>query len=70
MRRKVIGGLVLLNALLAGAIIAAPAVSQILPQGVWDCCKTDDGREPYCCRGCCWFIWNCAAQDDCQSQVE
>jgi hypothetical protein len=70
MRRKIIGGLVLLNAFLAGAIIAVPAAPQVLPRGVWDCCKTDKVGEPYCCRGCCWFIWNCAGQADCQSQVE
>ena len=55
MRRKLIIGLVLLNALLAGAIATTSGVTQIIPRGLWDCCEIDEAFEPYCCSHCCWL---------------
>jgi len=64
MRRKLVIGLVLLNGLLAGALLATPAETQIIPRGIRKCCKTDGGLEPYCCY-CCWFVTNCIENEDC-----
>jgi len=67
MRRKtIVAGLVVLNLVLGAAQFAAPAVSQIIPLGLFDCCKTDgpDG-EPFCCRDCCWITQNCISNQEC-----
>ena len=66
MRRKLIIGLVLLNGLIAAAMFALPAETQILPRGVFNCCKVDTGGDDFCCRSCCWLTWNCNDHDDCR----
>jgi len=60
--------LVALNLLLAVALAAGPARTQILPRGFRDCCKYDGAQESlgYCCPSCCWFTSNCLSDKDCQ----
>jgi len=70
MRRRLIIGLIVLNGLVAGALVATPATSQIIPRGLFNCCKTDDGFEPYCCSMCCWFYKNCRANIDCEASPQ
>ena len=65
MRRRLATGLILLNGLMAWAVLARPAETQIPPLGILDCCE-DDGEIPYCCFNCCWFIANCDGHEDCQ----
>jgi hypothetical protein len=65
MRKKLIVALVLLNALLAGAFLAVPADTQIIPRGIRNCCQSDGPGDRYCCRGCCWFTFNCFSDQDC-----
>ena len=64
MRRKLILGLVLLNGLFAAALISQPIETQIIPRGLFNCCK-DTGPDGYCCFRCCWFIVNCWDDEDC-----
>lgn len=66
MRRTIVVGLVLLNGILFAALITPPAETQIIPLGLWDCCK-ELGNSPdrYCCHNCCWFIENCDRDEDC-----
>jgi hypothetical protein len=68
MRRSLLIALVALNLLLAVALAAGPARTQILPQGILNCCKYDGSQESlgYCCFSCCWFTSNCRSHDDCQ----
>jgi hypothetical protein len=68
MRRKLLIGLGLLNALLALVLLAGLARSQIFPNGIFNCCKTAGAETNYCCINCCWFIPNCNGDDDCQDQ--
>jgi hypothetical protein len=69
MRRSVIIGLILLNGLLAAAIFAPPTISQIIPLGLVDCCKTESSEfGPYCCQDCCWFVANCVFNEDCDTE--
>ena len=64
MRRKLTFALVLLNLLLGIAILARSADSQVIPRGILNCCQ-QDGGDPYCCFGCCWFVYDCKTQRDC-----
>ncbi len=67
MRGKLIVGLLVLNGLLAALLTSAPAISQIIPRGLFNCCKTEatelDGA--YCCDACCWFTRECRSDEDC-----
>ncbi len=65
MRRRLIIGLMILNGLMAAVLFASPAISQVIPLGLFNCCKTE-GPEAYCCDSCCWFIWNCRFDEDCE----
>lgn len=68
MRKKLIVGLVILNGLLGFALSHRPAVTQVIPTGLFDCCQS--ASEPYCCRGCCWFHWDCDEHSDCRVETE
>lgn len=59
MRRKLVVGLAVLNGLVSLLFLATPADTQILPKGIFNCCETDAGEEPYCCEDCCWFVSGC-----------
>ena len=65
MRRRLIVSLIILNGLVATVLVATPAVSQVIPLGLFNCCNTE-GPEAYCCASCCWFIWNCRFDKDCE----
>ena len=66
MRKKLLKGLLVLNILLATAILAGPLLSQVLPRGLWNCCKSEviESGE-YCCMQCCWLVKNCDDDLDC-----
>lgn len=68
MRRKLIVGLMAINGLIAGALLTTPAQTQIIPLGIWNCCQTIDFQslDPYCCEACCWFVWDCRVNEDCE----
>jgi len=65
MRRKLIIGLVFLNGLIGAALFSQPAETQIIPLGIFNCCKSQGAPEPYCCSSCCWFTLNCFGDEDC-----
>ena len=65
MRRRLTVGLFLLNALIGVAIYAVPADSQIIPRGIFSCCKSA-GPAAYCCSQCCWFWPNCVTDEECR----
>lgn len=65
MRRTLTKALILLNILLAASFLAKPLISQIIPLGLFDCCKADMGDEGYCCYSCCWFFPSCSSHSDC-----
>jgi len=67
MRRRLTVALIILNVLLGFGILAQNAGTQIIPLGLFDCCK--GGPEGYCCDGCCWFSHNCAIDSDCRQTV-
>jgi len=68
MRRKLVVGLIVLNGVIAGALLTTPAKTQIIPLGLFNCCKTGEVESPgaYCCHACCWFIRNCSVDKDCE----
>ncbi len=68
MRRKLMVGLAVLNGFVALALFAAPAGTQIIPNGIWDCCEFDGGGVGYCCEDCCWLVPNCDENSDCTDQ--
>ena len=72
MRRKLLTALILVNALLAGAVLTSPAATQMMTRGLFDCCKggAAESEEEYCCYECCWLITNCRSDKDCQVEVE
>lgn len=70
MRKRLVVALVFLNGLLAGTFLALPADSQIIPMGLWACCKSDGPGEGYCCRACCWFRADCATDEECGGMEE
>jgi hypothetical protein len=51
MRRKLLFALIPLNCLLAIALLARVADTQVIPRGLFDCCK-DVGEAGYCCDNC------------------
>lgn len=61
MRKRVVIGLILVNVILAAAIMIGPVGAQILPMGLRDCCENGA-----CCDGCCWLVENCNANGDCE----
>ncbi len=67
MRRSLLLALLLLNLLLAPALVTAPAGTQVVPRGLWDCCMHDNSLDAggYCCERCCWFTWDCRTDADC-----
>ena len=65
-RTRHIVGFVILNAILAVAVMTGPAASQILPASIFrDCCK-DTGPDAYCCENCCIFVNDCENSEDCE----
>jgi len=70
MRRRIVIGLVLVNALLASALLVKPADTQMMPMGLFDCCEEEagEGDEAYCCDSCCWWISDCDSDRDCRVQ--
>ncbi len=70
MKRRAILLLVLLNLLLAGAVAVLPAGTQVIPLGLFDCCKSEGAPEPYCCWRCCWFTFDCLDDGDCRGARE
>jgi len=73
MRRRLIIGLMVLNGLVAAALVATPADSQIIPRGLFNCCKEEATETmgpggAYCCSGCCWFYMNCRRDEDCEDR--
>ena len=65
MRRKLIKGLILLNTFIAAALFALPAETQVIPRGLFNCCKEETPFIGYCCFRCCWIISNCNGDEDC-----
>ena len=61
MRKKLIIGMAILNGMLAVALFAVPANSQIIPFAIFDCCKNE-----ICCDNCCWFTFDCHSTEDCR----
>ncbi len=75
MRRRLIIGLFVLNGLVAAVIFATPADSQIIPRGLFNCCKEEatevmEAGGSYCCSNCCWFIRNCRIDEDCEARPQ
>ncbi len=71
MRRRLIIGLMVLNGLIAAVLFATPAISQIIPRGLFNCCKNEatekiESAGAYCCHSCCWFYMNCRIDEDCE----
>jgi hypothetical protein len=67
MRKMLVVGLIAINGVLAGLVVATPARTQIIPLGWFDCCQSISIRSSseYCCRGCCWFVRDCRVDEDC-----
>jgi hypothetical protein len=72
MPRRLLSLLIVLNAALALALASPPAHTQILPRGIFDCCKVDESLDltAYCCRKCCWFTHDCEDDGDCREIEE
>ncbi len=68
MRRKLMVGLTVLNGFVALVLFATPADTQIIPNGIWDCCEYNGAGEGYCCEDCCWLVPNCLGDPDCRDQ--
>ncbi len=61
-RNRAVLVLVALNLLLAAALMAGPAVAQVLPfAGLKDCCV-----DKTCCFDCCWIVEDCEDDGDCR----
>jgi hypothetical protein len=59
--RRIILGLVVVNLVLASALLAGPVRAQIFPKaGFFDCCIDET-----CCQGCCFFVRDCSDDEDC-----
>lgn len=77
MRRRTLVLLALVNLALAAALASPPAETQIIPLGLFDCCRAeptwemfalgDEEQEEYCCPGCCWLRHDCETSDDCKN---
>lgn len=65
MRRVVFSMLLVANAILAGALWAAPPDGRIQARGFRNCCEASGPGEEFCCFGCCWFIADCQINSDC-----
>lgn len=65
MRRRLLIGLILSNALLGLAVLASSSRSQVHPTANRDCCEGDGAGLMYCCHGCCWFFQDCRTDSDC-----
>ena len=68
MRRAVFSILLVANAILAGALWAAPQKKPVKLRGFKNCCESTALSDAYCCAGCCWFITNCQIDADCGDQ--
>lgn len=66
LRRRSVKLLILVNLLLALALGARVARTQVIPLGLFDCCQGGG----YCCRNCCWFTQDCGDDDDCRIITE
>lgn len=61
MRKRVLFGLMVLNVILAAAILMGPVAAQVLPMSsLRDCCQ-----GTVCCENCCWFRSDCDLDSDC-----
>jgi len=61
MRKRIVFALILINVLLAGAILIGPAAAQVFPRAYFgDCCQ-----GPTCCQDCCFFVDDCDDDEDC-----
>lgn len=76
MRRRTLVVLALVNLGLAVALASPPAQTQIIPMGLFDCCRAEpdweestleEEQEEYCCPGCCWLRYDCQTDDDCKN---
>ncbi|HSM61631.1 MAG TPA: hypothetical protein VK849_12570 [Longimicrobiales bacterium] len=68
MRRTLFTTLAALNGLVALALFAAPAETQIRTSAFNNCCRSTSGGHDYCCWGCCWFITNCSSDSQCGTE--
>ncbi len=59
-----IASLINLGLLLASPPGSMGANAQRPGSYVFPCCKMTEGR-PYCCQNCCFFRWDCLADEDC-----
>lgn len=68
MRKRSIVGLIVLNLLLAAALLASPLASFPVPRSILDnCCKDTDGPLAYCCKDCCLLTGDeCDVDGECQ----
>lgn len=69
MRRKLVFALILLNCVLGFCLLSRSAQSQILPNGLLDCCQ-GVGPDAYCCADCCWLTFNCIDDQGCRETQE
>ena len=67
MKRKIVVALVFLNCLFAAALLAVPAISQIVTRDWFNCCKDSamESTNGYCCIECCYFTRDCREDEDC-----
>ena len=68
MRRTPLRILIVLNILLAMAVLAHAGGSQIIPRILLkNCCEIDGVDEEYCCENCCLRLWDeCQDKEDCE----
>ena len=67
MRRRLSAGLLAINGLIAIALVATPAQTQVIPLRIFDCCQPlpFQSLSYYCCPGCCWHVNDCEEHEDC-----
>jgi hypothetical protein len=65
MRKKLILGFVVLNAILATAFFIPPLRAQIAMSFAFRNCCQEDGGEAFCCFNCCFLINDCRTTADC-----
>jgi|GEM_PF-3368252 len=67
MRKNLLRLLIVLNLLLAIAVLAHAGGSQIIPRILFEnCCQLDGGGHEVCCVDCCLRLWDeCDTNSDC-----
>lgn len=65
MRRRLFLTLIAINILLGTALLVRSAGTQVIPLGIFNCCK-GAGPDAYCCISCCWFTPNCVNDQGCR----